>query len=59
MSITWSNSDDENEGETTNKVMVFTRKDDSGSNYDDAEIINKELTEHSKSYTISGRKFAY
>lgn len=42
-SITWSDSDDENEGETTNKVMSFTKKYDYGSESSNEEITIEEL----------------
>lgn len=38
-------SDDESEGQTTKKVMAFTRKYESGSESSNEEIIDEELAE--------------
>lgn len=45
MSITWYDSDDESEEETSNKVMDFTGKYESGSESSDEEITDEELTD--------------
>lgn len=43
-SITWSNSDDESEGQITNKVMAFIEKYDSCSESNDEDISTEQLT---------------
>lgn len=45
MSISWSDSDDESEKETTNRVMYFTKKYEFGSESSDEDIYDKELVE--------------
>jgi hypothetical protein len=43
MWITWSDSDEESEGETTNKVMTFTGKYETNSESSDEDIFDEEL----------------
>lgn len=43
LSITWCDSDDESEGEISNKLMAFTRKYESDSESSDQDISEEEL----------------
>lgn len=43
-SITWFESNDESEEETTKKIMAFTRKYESEEDYSDEEMTGEELT---------------
>jgi hypothetical protein len=45
MSITWSDSDEKNKGETTNKVIAFTDKYETSSNTSNEDLIDEELAE--------------
>lgn len=41
--ITWSNSNDESEGETTNRLMVFTRKYEPEGESSDEDMSDEKL----------------
>lgn len=58
MSITWSDFDDESEGEITIKVMAFTGKYESCNESSDEDISEEELLIHADFYSLSGRKLA-
>lgn len=45
MSVTWSDFEDESKEETTNKVMSFIGKFESGNDSSDEDITDEELVE--------------